>query len=77
MSSLRKLAISAVTAVGLLGASSTIAGGQMVEVMYYETAAKVKQVGGFLKTCNGSTYNWGQVTPYRDAYAEPCWGGRF
>ena len=61
-------------ALGLFSPSSTIAAGQIVEVFYYETAAKIKIVGGFESFCDGSSHFWGEVTEYRDTYSKPCRG---
>lgn len=73
MSTLKKLAISTVTAIGLLSASSTIASGYLVERLFYATSAKTQVVGERITRCDGATATWGTVTPYsRIVSMEPC-----
>ena len=43
-----------------------------VEIIYYQTAAKIVVVGGYINDCF-AVYRWGEITPYRTVFSgESC-----
>lgn len=61
---IKKIAVSATTAVSILAASYAVAGNFFEERIYFATSAKVTVVGEKIIRCDGSHFNTGTITPY-------------